>query len=127
MRVDDATWQAIIAETTTEINRMNGVLAEHDLTDPFTLRVVAAEDHEILITQRGSRERRAIARYMPTNELRKATIDRKGKCKISTPLKSWERLHGKTAREIMKGVKVADYMIVISSRGYACGVAGGAA
>jgi hypothetical protein len=122
MRTDDATWNAVVAETEARIGRLNTKAAKRGMGDHFAVHVHRSQDRTILLTEHYLGllvERKAIAREARTGELRKARprkIAGKIDFVMSVPPKAWNKLEGKPAHEIVRSVCLASYSLLMRTR-----------
>jgi hypothetical protein len=126
MKLDEATWQEVIAAAQAGIDKWNASAKEKSLSDKFTLRTTSGEKFTYIITEHtvGQRvsERRMVARELATGELRKATPVKVKKgsgtqIKITNGPKSWDKLAGKSPERIAGLLKLTDFLMLISGSG----------
>ena len=116
MKIDDATWDAIIARTKAAIERLNADALKAGTKDKFTVNAPTAAPgakYTILITEsRGcGTQRKAVARELATGELRQTKIVKQGANISSNDPKAWAKLAGKPIGELVKGLSLTDYWI----------------
>lgn len=123
MKIDDATWNAIIEETKAGIARLKEAAARHGKGDQFAASLHELEKHALLLTEHacGRRtNRKAVAREIATGELRKARVVQKDKV-LATKIsgddpEGWADLVGKPAAQIVKDLNLASYVMVTKAR-----------
>jgi hypothetical protein len=128
MKIDDATWSAIIEETMAGIARLKEAATKGGRSDQFAASLHKLDKHAVLLTEHacGRRaERKAVAREMATGELRKAQVAGEGKV-LTTRIsdedpEGWADLAGKPAAQIVKGLNLAGYVMFINARAAASG------
>jgi len=117
MKIDDATWDAIIAETKAAIERLNADALKAGTKDKFTVNAPTAAPgamYAFLITEsRGcGTQRKAVARELATGELRQTKIVKQGANISSNDPKDWTKLAGKPIAELVRGLKLTNYWII---------------
>jgi hypothetical protein len=122
MKIDETTWQAIIAETKAAVEKLNASAVRIGSKQKFGIKVPdPAPDakYAYLITSDGDgdnyAQRKVLARELASGEMRPAKIvkmkgGRGAKIAGADP-KAWAKLVGKSAAEIVKGTGIATYQV----------------
>jgi hypothetical protein len=129
LTIDDATWQALIAETRAAIDRYNAKATGNYANYSFECTVDGNSDTDWLETRQrntsGPGDRRTIARIKATGELLKVTFKRKGKQIVSTgrsvTARSWIKAAAKSPAELLKATKLTDFMMIHIGEAYVAG------
>jgi hypothetical protein len=123
MKIDDATWNAIVGETKVGIARLKEAAAKYGKSDVFAASLHELEKHIVLVTEHacGRRaDRKAVAREIATGELRKAQVI--GKDKVLTAKinyadpEGWAAFAGKTAAQIVRDLTLTSYVMFVDAR-----------
>lgn len=118
MKIADEKWNEIIAETQAGIARWNARASEKGCKDTFTCSVDRGTEYEVLVTRHIPDERKAVARELATGEVRKAKLTKRGKLvgySITTPdPKGWQGLADQPAADIVRKLKLLDFLMLIS-------------
>jgi hypothetical protein len=120
MKITDEKWNEIISETQAGIARWNARAFHHGIEDTFSCFVERGEKFVVLFTRHTPGEQKAVARELATGELRKATLAKQDKrirasIRTSDP-KSWQKLADKPAAEIVRKLKLLNFVMFVSSR-----------
>jgi hypothetical protein len=126
MYVSNEKWAEIVAATQEKIANWNASAAKHALADTFECDEQQQSKHILLITKHktGSgylTEHHALAWELETGEVRRTKLVlQKGRVvsfKTSHPdPKSWQALANKTAAEMVKKLKLTDFLLLIGSK-----------
>jgi hypothetical protein len=119
MQVDESTWQAIVEETKRKLAEWKEEGHE------FVALTQANEKSQLLITEHRQQsyagtgyyvtDRHAVGRELANGQLCKVTISKKGKnlvAKFKAGPKAWESLAGKSVEQIVKGLKLTNFLVV---------------
>src|SRR5215472_9660884 len=117
MKIDDATWDAIIAETKAAIERLNACARKAGTKGKFAVNAPTAgpgTKYAFLITEsRGcGTQRKAVARELATGELRQTKIVKQGVNISSNDPKAWAKLADKPIAELVRGLNLTNYWII---------------
>jgi hypothetical protein len=121
MNITKDQWDGIVAETRHSIDRWNASAGSHDLKDTFQCTLMPAGDYSMLVTTHRSgyrTDRKAVAYRAAADELKPAKITvKKGfaSFKIQPAPKAWSALSGKSAAEIVKRLRLTDFLLVVSA------------
>jgi hypothetical protein len=121
MKISDALWNDIVAETRAGIERWKANAAKHGLADRFTVTVEPVGGYVVLVTEHAVeyyRDRHAIAREISTGELRRARLQEKrdGSFRVEIrPVapKGWATLATKPADKIVKALGLVDFTVIL--------------
>jgi hypothetical protein len=118
MQITDDKWNAIITEVRQGIDRWNARAAEHKKGDTFRYELVPAGEYVLLLTthRSGSTEWHSVAYKPVTQEMWAAKlIFKNGRVtgfRVKPDPKAWTSLATKPAAEIVKRLKLTDFLII---------------
>jgi hypothetical protein len=124
MHVTEDKWNAIITEARRRIDNWSAWAAERKTSDSFRCELVPANDYVLLLTTHddGSgyqMERHAVAYKPATQEMKPAKpIVKKGRVtgfQTKSDPKAWASFAGKPADEIVKQLKLANFVMFLSA------------
>ncbi len=129
LKIDDATWQELIAATRADIDKLNAKCTGNYANYSFECTVDGNSETDWLETRQrntsGPGDRRTIARIKATGELLKVTFKRKGKQIVSTgrsiTAQSWIKAAAKSPAELLKVTKITDYVMIHVGEAYYAG------
>jgi hypothetical protein len=122
MQITEDKWNAIITEARKGIDQWNANAAKHEKSDTFRCDLVPAGEYVLLMTTHNdkySAERKAVAYKPATHEMKPAKpVVKKGLVtgfQIKSDPKAWASFAGKPADEIMKQLKLTNFVMVLGT------------